>query len=98
MDLLPHHIEELARLKSFTSECLSARQNQVLQLLATQDLLYKDVADIIKRDVKTVEKHVGIITKKYRDFYGAAEQNASFRRILCRAARYYFFKDAVEKV
>ena len=98
MNLLPHHVEELARIRSFTSECLSPQQNRVLQLLATQDLLYKDVADIIKRDVKTVEKHVGIITKKYRDFYGAAEQNASFRRILCRAARYYFLNDAVEEV
>jgi len=96
--LRPHHVEELAQFGFFTSEYLSPRQDQVLQLLATQDLQYKDVASIIKRDVKTVEKHVGIITKKYRDFYGAAERNASFRHILCRAARYYFFKDVIEKV
>lgn len=88
--------EELERFRFFTSRCLSPQQARVLHLFVTQDLLYKDVADIIKRDVKTVEKHVGSITKKYRDFYGAAEANASFRRILCRAAGYYFFDDAVE--
>jgi DNA-binding CsgD family transcriptional regulator len=97
MHLSPHHWDELAKFSRFTTLCLSPQQKRVLHLLATQDLFYKDVAHIIKRDVKTVEKHVGNITERYRDFYGAHEQNASFRYILCRAASYYFCKDAFDQ-
>jgi len=61
--------------------------------MATEGLPHKQVAQIISRDIKTVEKVVTIITKKYRDFYGSPEQNASFRRIQSRAAYYYFLKD-----
>lgn len=88
--------EELNQFTIFTNQYLSPQQARVLKLFATQDLQYIHVAETIKRDVKTVEKHVGTITKKYRDFYGAAERNASFRRIVCRAAAYYFFSDAIE--
>lgn len=96
--LHPHHIKELAQFSFFRKQYLSSQQARVLRLFATQDLLYKDVASIIGRDVKTVEKHVNSITRKYRNFYGATEQNASFRRILCRASSYYFFNDVGEDI
>ena len=97
MNLLPHHLEELYQLGQFTNQCLSPQQNRVLQIKATQGLPHKQVAQLIRRDVKTVEKVVAIITKKYRNFYGSPEQNASFQRIQSRAAYYYFLKDLLER-
>ena len=97
MNLSTNHEEELTRLKQFIANSLSPQQERVLELFSTSGLPYKQVALVINRDVKTVEKLVTTITRKYQDFYGPSEKNASFRRIQSRAAVYYFLKDLLEK-
>lgn len=94
MNLSDRQTEELNRLEQFINS-LSAQQNKVLGLLATEGLLYKQVALEINRDIKAVEKVVTAIIRRYRDFYGPQEANASFHRIRSRAACYYFFKDVM---
>jgi len=96
MNLLPNHEAELIRFSQFATQCLSPQQERVLQLFSTEGVLQKDVATAINRNIKTVEKIVGTITQKYRDFYGPPERNASFKRVLLRAAYYYFLKDLLE--
>jgi DNA-directed RNA polymerase specialized sigma24 family protein len=88
--------DEFIRFGQFISERLSNDQNTVLLLFATQDVRNKDVANTVKCSIKNVEKHISNITKKYRDFYGPSERNASFRWIQIQAARYYFFKNLLE--
>jgi len=96
MNLLPNHEEELMRLRQFATQCLSPQQERVLRLFSTEGVPQKDVAAAINRNIKTVEKIIGTITQKYRDFYGPLERNASFKRVLLRAAYYYFLKDLLE--
>jgi len=67
---------------------LNPIEKAVIKLLAVNGCSLKEVALRIDRTYKATEHIVSHITSKYRKFY-PEEKQASLRRILNRAARYY---------
>lgn len=88
--------DELMCFNRFVTHSLTSAEEQILRLLAVDGLLQKQIARKIGRSEKTVERLVSSIVHKYHEFY-VTEPNVSNRRILNRAACYYYLSSLISK-
>lgn len=79
-DGLQENLDDLSSLEQFL-HTLTPFQQRILALLSQEGLSHKEVAQIINRSIKTVERNVSHIVEQYRSFFKLSQCDVTPRKV-----------------